>query len=123
MKFKCTLIEQSKRLVELGIDLNTADMYYFLDPTPIGNIYHLHPIQVDIGIRSIPNYLEGDIPAWSLTALLGLIPNLILDKSKDDTWACSYFDKNNHFKNDIYSDNPLDATYEMVVWLLENKYI
>ena len=24
----CTSIEQSKKLIELGIDVNTADMYY-----------------------------------------------------------------------------------------------
>ena len=25
----CTSVEQSQKLIELGIDVNTADMYYF----------------------------------------------------------------------------------------------
>ena len=56
----CTSIEQSKKLIELGIDVNTADMYYDV------NSY---------GIQDKPEVAIGkvwskDIPAWSLTALI-----------------------------------------------------
>lgn len=64
----CTSIEQSKKLIELGIDINTADMYYDV------NSY---------GIQSKPEVAIGkiwskDIPAWSLTALIELLPNKIV---------------------------------------------
>lgn len=64
----CTLIEQSKKLIEMGIGVNTADMYYDC------NSY---------GIQDKPEVAVGtarskDIPAWSLTALIELLPNKIL---------------------------------------------
>ena len=66
----CTSIEQSKKLIELGIDINTADMYYDV------NSY---------GIQGKPEVVIGkvcskDIPAWSLTALIGLMPKFSLEK-------------------------------------------
>ena len=30
----CTSIEQSKKLIELGIDVNTADMYWSMEEIP-----------------------------------------------------------------------------------------
>ena len=66
----CTSQEQSKKLVELGIDVNTADMYYDC------NSY---------GIQGKPEVAVGkvwskDIPTWSLTALLKLIPKFSLER-------------------------------------------
>lgn len=48
----CTTIEQSKRLLKLGLKPETADMYIFDDEVYIGK----------------PNV--DDIPAWSLHRLL-----------------------------------------------------
>ena len=64
----CTSQEQSQKLIELGIDVNTADMYYDV------NSY---------GIQGKPEVSVGkvwskDIPAWSLTALIELLPNKIV---------------------------------------------
>ena len=62
----CTTIEQSQILNELGLDVNTADMYYDVN---------------GYGIQGKPEVAVGkvwskDIPAWSLTALLNLMPKL-----------------------------------------------
>lgn len=99
----CTSQEQSKKLVELGIDVNTADMYYDC------NSY---------GIQGKPEVAVGkvwskDIPAWSLTALIGLIPKFSLEKdiSKNAGYELCY----NY--NTTYYDEPVDVAFEMICWL------
>ena len=99
----CTSIEQSKKLIALGIDVNTADMYYDC------NSY---------GIQGKPEVAVGtvwskDIPAWSLTALLGLIPKFSLEKdiSKNAGYQLHY----NY--NTVNYDEPVDAAFEMICWL------
>ena len=65
-----TTIEQSKRLIKLGLNPDTADMFYFLDPTPAGCIYHLTVPQIGFGVKTRePEYNKGDVPCWSLGAL------------------------------------------------------
>ena len=99
----CTSQEQSKKLVELGIDVNTADMYYD------ANSY---------GIQGKPEVAVGkvwskDIPAWSLTALIGLIPKFSLEK--DISKNAGYELHDNY--NTTYYDEPVDAAFEMICWL------
>ena len=62
---------------------------------------------------------ESDIPAWSLSALLELIPagNILLRDALSKNYKCI-----NSIDSDLY-DNPLDAAFEMVVWLKENEKI
>ena len=105
----CTSIEQSKKLIELGIDVNTADMYYDV------NSY---------GIQSKPEVAIGkvwskDIPAWSLTALLKLIPKFSLEK--DISNNAGYILCYNY--NTTYYDEPVDAAFEMICWLKKYKKI
>lgn len=99
----CTSIEQSKKLIALGIDVNTADMYYDC------NSY---------GIQGKPEVAVGtvwskDIPAWSLTALLKLIPKFSLERdiSKNAGYELHY----NY--NTTYHDEPVDVAFEMICWL------
>lgn len=66
-----TTIEQSKHLLELGLNPESADMFYFLDPTPAGNIYHLTVINE---YNRKPEYDKGDIPCWSIGALINSMP-------------------------------------------------
>lgn len=116
-----TTIEQSEKLVELGLNPDTADMYYFCDPTPAGNVMHPTLIIVEKHLHSrLPEYDKGDIPCWSLSALLGIIPNYQLqtqDKSVGILFCCRKELKI------IEGNTPLEAAYNMVVWLLENGYI
>ena len=99
----CTSLEQSQKLVELGIDVNTADMYYDC------NSY---------GIQGKPEVAVGtvwskDIPSWSLTALIGLMPKFSLEKdiSNNAGYQLCY----NY--NTVYYDEPVDAAFEMICWL------
>ena len=78
MKFTsqiCTTEEQSKRLLELGLKMETADMYY-LNYGPIGLIPQ---------IRDTKSILEDeDIPAWSLHRLMEIMPCNLSDNSQID---------------------------------------
>ena len=106
----CTSIEQSKKLIELGIDVNTADMYWWSS----GKRYYIEAM--DDGDF---NEEEGHIRAWSLSVLLELIPpgNVLLRDALSRKYKCI-----NTVDSDYY-DNPLDAAFEMIVWLKENEKI
>ena len=122
----CTSIEQSKKLIALGIDVNTADMYYDV------NSY---------GIQGKPEVGIGwskDIPAWSLSALLELIPPYLgefkdgidfgLSKAINGKWYSAHYIKFNDdglasFNITVTGDTAIDAAFEMVCWLKENEKI
>ena len=114
----CTSIEQSKKLIELGIDVNTADMVYCVELYKEGWKYSNEAYPID-------GTLEGDdIPAWSLSALLGLIPKPLLGQHlESEYWECTTWKDFNVVKEVQGQDNPLDAAFEMVCWLKENREI
>lgn len=128
----CTDLEQSKRLIELGIDINTADMFWDMaEPekrrTPtVGLISDYYDME------------DWAIPAWSLSALLELIPphlgefNEGIDfgfgKSMNGKWYSAHYLQ--YFQNGdvdsvktVTGDTAVDAAFEMVVWLKENGKI
>lgn len=117
----CTSIEQSKKLIELGIDINTADMYY--------QWYSETESALHVGKGS--KKLNADCPSWSLTALLGLMPT---DDKKDEYYVNteSHFDYyvvsyKNCWDGCIHSEysteSLIDAAFEIVCWLKENGKI
>ena len=103
-----TSVEQSKKLLELGIDRNTSDMYYWCgEKLRIGR----------------PKTQDNDysIPAWSLTALVEMLPEgfLLMNKQGECTpilyWIPGF--KGSHF----WKHNLLDTAFEIICWLKENK--
>lgn len=72
----CTSVEQSKRLLELGIKKETADMYYTNAGLPfIKDEFHLECKsfnELSNNLSEISPFTF--IPAWSLHRLLFLIP-------------------------------------------------
>lgn len=113
----CTSIEQSKKLIELGIDINSADMCYLITKN---NEPFLMPFKIKDSI---------DIPAWSLSALIKLMPDEI---SIDNESYYLYFNKKGvEFRGPITwdgqksksfkMDNILDAAFEMICWLKEQR--
>ena len=109
----CTSIEQSQKLIGLGIDVGTADMLWTYDFT-VNDINGLNVISKHLKPE------ENDIPAWSLSALLGILP----------TGKVLLHDKGNHgYKcicNNIdsyYFNNPVDACYDMIIKLKEQKLL
>lgn len=121
----CTTIEQSRKLIELGVDVNTSDMYWWYNTEEKRNEASL----IDYA------FVSDDIPAWSLSALLGLMPKLYeFENDPDDGGCqpnlCKGWDNNQWhivyrislYITDWYND-PLDAAFEMVCWLKENRKI
>lgn len=108
----CTTIEQSKRLIELGIDINMADMYWEYNH----NIHAYDDIPRVVVINNWDDDYNKDIPAWSLSALLGLMPITCILSISNGHYRIASNETNTFFHN-----NPFDATFEMVCWLLENK--
>ena len=115
----CTDIKQSQRLIELGIDINTADMYY--------QWYSETASALHVGKGS--KKLNADCPAWSLSALMKLMPDEI---SIDNETYYLYFTKkcaefggpitwDGQKTKSFKMDNILDSAFEMICWLLENK--
>ena len=110
----CTSIEQSKKLMELGIDVNTADMYWWNNTEE----KRYEPSVIDYG------FSDTDIPAWSLSALLEFINrncyNISLNCSGAE-WTVKFDDSETY--HHITCDYSIDATFEMICWLKENKKI
>lgn len=144
----CTSIEQSQKLIELGIDVNTADMMWD-DWSLIDDEWHIF-VGYDPEIEQ--DYGRKCYPAWSLSALLELIPKHIKQNDgrtykfhifNDDgiviqRWGCSYCAEDFHnraeylsdphlkYPTNVYSDkyeDPIDAVFEMIIWLKENRKI
>ncbi len=96
----CTSLGQSKKLMELGININSADMYWEYDFTE-------HECVLKI---MDANFDDTCIPAWSLSALLDIYPIVV---GKDmDTYCCWYNKKNLQLRR---YENPIDAAFEMIV--------
>lgn len=111
----CTDIEQSKKLIELGIDVNTADMYH----APDANVIVAEPYIMKTEDETLVPAYKGAIPAWSLSRLMEFIPKSIV--STPNPLSINYCCRNVEFDIECYADNPVDATFEMVVWLKENN--
>ena len=108
-----TDLEQSKKLAEI-LPLESADMYYW------HGSYRL--LRVNDGKCE-----DIDIPAWSLAALLNILPDeledshyLTLDKEGKE-YCCFYEDCNGNSFRHCFSDNPVDACVQMIIKLSELK--
>lgn len=113
-----TTIEQSKKLLKLGLNSESADMHY-LDGKP-----GILSYQEAMSVKS--KYIHSGVdvmPCWSLEALLEAIPQ------ENCTWALREEKSidiqlpNEEEKWTGICDSYLDAAYNIVVWLLENDYI
>ena len=104
----CTDLEQSHKLVELGLDPNTSDCSWILSPRD-GHY-----------ILSLTEPMEGDIPAWSLSAMLGLMPYYELIRT-DSSYELSVGRLNALISEG--NETHIDLAVDMVIWLLENGYI
>ena len=110
-----TTISQSRKLVELGLSPDSADMYY---PYLGAGMYG------DIPIVGFPIEHSGgrDIPAWSLSALLEVMPKWTeLVKMQSDTQGIYY--EIDYMYTGYEDKDAITAAYEMVCWLLEQGLI
>jgi len=115
----CTSLEQSKKLIELGININTADMWYQY----IGDSFKdgiTKPIYFPMVMRDDPT--KKDIPAWSLSALLKLIKPINENTYKIigtlNGGAIISFEEVTNVM--FQEDEIIDVAFKMVCWLKEN---
>ena len=117
----CTSIEQSNKLLSLGLDSSTADMCWCKEADGYDYIYS----------RTVAPSEER--VAWSLSALLELMPatissiggcyRLTIDK-EDNVYNILYDDILLREAAILYAEYSLiDAAFEMVCWLIEQGYI
>ena len=116
---KATTIEQSRKLIELGLNTETADLYWW----KYENKTYLS--EMDDGEFNT----HTDTPAWSLSALLGLIPNgtrFMLMKHNENF---AYFGINASSDNmqirecDLYNDLISMVLDKFIYPMLKNKQI
>ena len=127
-----TSIEQSKKLLELGLNPDTADMCYDLGEGETKAHLECENFICYFTNNEYPECADRYIPTWSLVALLELMPQRIymsgaahqfqLDKNWDNkTWQCAYDAHNSYIEKT--GNTPLEAVYNMLIWLIENKFI
>ena len=140
----CTDIEQSKKLLELGINVKTADMFWYTlfakKPEAQVNNHHFIDEYDD----------EHRVPAWSLSVLMNFLPSEFTEKGEysETTYRIDirkyaltddvnihqiaygnyhWHDDGSHSWSDMINsgekEDLLDAVFQMVCWLLENKKI
>ena len=117
-----TDLEQSKKLAKI-LPIESADMRY----APFGDT---HPWVWDEEVKLLEN---GAVPCWSLAALMEILSSelqdnhyLTLDKEpyeNGDEYCCCYEDCNGNSFRHCFSDNPVDACYEMIIKLKEKGLI
>lgn len=108
-----TTIEQSRSLLELGLDPKSADMTW---------------IKYDKGgefqLTTEPSQKEcwDWWPAWSLSALLEVMPKgTELIKMCND--AGEFYYEIDYMFTGFEDSDPVTTAYEMACWLLESGYI
>ena len=137
----CTNIQQSKKLVGLGLNVNTADMHYTyrhweIDEETVGSqsdAYIGFNLGFYYGVDNGETYHY--IPAWSLTALLKLMPFHIIENNErygfyqvkgfnkqGETYRFGYKTNNDSFlfETSLHND-VVDSAFEMVCWLKKMK--
>ena len=109
-------LQQSKKLAEI-LPFESADMVYVHTVDLEGDEHY------DIDFRNNQPLFEDDIYAWSLAALLGVLPKIVNNQTlfietSAALWHIGY--------RNIYTaraDNPIDACYELILKLHELKML
>jgi hypothetical protein len=138
MKFNsqvCTNIYQSERLLKLGLDKETADMFHLRvvghaeDEFDVNNFAECTQSIYDI--HSYPS--EDTIPAWSLSKLISLMPEYIHFDALEDTkyyltvrphclLKISYKQDRGHWLYGSESSNLFDAIIDVIEYLILGKH-
>ena len=107
-----TDLEQSKKLAKI-LPIESADMlwgYYYN-----GKDYCVPNIRPFRDMHD--NIPKGYTPAWSLAALLGVLPNgIVMNK---DSQSGMYHFSSTHVGMYVTADNPLDACVDIIIKLHE----
>lgn len=147
MVLTCTTIEQSRKLLELGLDPETADMVYqtLQGTTPSGRAIGYMCFATPRSLFRDDIVVPG-LPAWSLEALLEALPKSVEKVIHSGWWSderkvyelnlfrsyyhcCGYsfgpsLSQENHDNLCCFGcDTWIEAAYMTAVWIFENGYI
>ena len=130
MKYQiATTPEQSQRLIACGVNPDSADMFY--------TNYTTKPNDKAPCTKTAPLGIRKDlIPAWSLSALLALLPKHLKDEygynkhsfvieyahtASPSQWRIAY---DGWYNEDVsfYDVSPIEACVEAIEWLTANGY-
>lgn len=114
MNPKATTIEQSRKLLELGLDPKSADFAWVGED---GCFVKSSSYEVE----------DTEPPAWSLEALIDALPSgtafITIGRSGYNVSFCTGARGDVHFESTSYSKSLLNQMFELVVLLLENGYM
>lgn len=114
----CTSIEQSQKLIELGIDVSTADMFWW---------HNTEEKRYEASLNDYAFICDWDIPAWSLSALLSVLPSVIKRNGKrmfltmEKAGAYNIYYKSPDRRDELWEtkEEPIDAAFGMICLLKE----
>lgn len=116
-----TDIEQSKKLAEI-LPLESADMCYRYYSGGMITGYG-DCVLAKCFITGKNAIRENDLPCWSLSSLLGVLPYPSLHKTFSG-WRCDAFNREGTTcKLGRPSDNPVDACVDMIIKLYEQNLL
>ena len=104
-----TDIEQSNELAEI-LPIESADMWFY--PYPNDEYWY------EIPNMGNANKKYNQLPCWSLTALLNVLPSATLDSSNDHYYRIHCMERYSE-----WFDSPVDACFEMILKLKELKLL
>lgn len=113
-----TTIEQSQRLIACGVNPDSADMTW---QTPIMTSQKSNKSLV-VWRPKHKDYI-GDVPAWSLSALLDMMKDkkvLVAYLPKEKEWQV--LAKINNVNHGCYSDSPIESCVKMLELMYKNDY-
>lgn len=129
-----TTKEQSARLLQCGVSAESADMYY---QVPITLSQKQRGEDILLLKRPNKTLYNIDTPAWSLSALLSLLPKEICDENDDsfyfslakelpltNEYCATYlpcWDKGDALVRKRDND-PIEACVQLIEWLTANNY-
>ena len=117
----CTSVEQSQMLLKLGVSEETADLHYTLR-------WNSEP-RLALFNSALPSGMLKSIPAWSLSALVNLLPPFIKGKQVEYCLMMTATDRVvywNPEKDNLFEttqDNLMDAVVETIIWLVNENLI
>ena len=110
-----TNIEQSKHLLELGLNPNTGDMNWWGNEE-FGVEYTLELLPYKK--RSVSHHC---LPAWSLSALLEVMPKSDLYRETADLWVCVTFFKEGSIRG--FGETAIEAACDVITKMFERGYL
>ena len=106
-----TTIEQSKHLLELGLDIKSADMCLCKTAQDTWFLCAGTPGEYD----------AHTVPAWSLSALLEVMPRPDLYRETADLWVCAAFFKEGSIRG--FGETAIDAACDNITKMFERGYL